>query len=145
METRAQASSSRPFSALTEGCEGFWPRLWGLAAPPRVRLQVWRFCYDAVSSMTNLARRKEGIDTTACLCEAATETLQHILLGCPFGQVVWALSNIPWRHIDTWTEGARHSGSRRQFNSSIGKKHRDSSQCAGLFGRTVTKNEWKEW
>ncbi|KAK4415219.1 hypothetical protein Salat_2629100 [Sesamum alatum] len=56
LAVRPLASSSRPFPVLAEGCDSFWGRLWAMGVPPRVRLQTWRFCYEAVPSMDNLAK-----------------------------------------------------------------------------------------
>ncbi|KAL0398703.1 UNVERIFIED_CONTAM: putative mitochondrial protein [Sesamum radiatum] len=100
------ASTSRPFPMLTEDCEHFWRHLWVIVAPPRVRLQIWRFCYDAVPTMANLAKRQKEVDTHCHMCEAEVETLQHILLECPFARMAWGLSNLPWCHVRDWREGA---------------------------------------
>ncbi|KAL0356382.1 UNVERIFIED_CONTAM: putative mitochondrial protein [Sesamum radiatum] len=103
---RGLASSSRPFPLLAEGCENFWSKMWGLVMPPRVRVQAWRFCYEAVPTMENLSKKRAGVEKQCVICGAEIETLQHILLECPFARVVWAISNIPWWHIRSWTEGA---------------------------------------
>ncbi|KAL0319744.1 UNVERIFIED_CONTAM: hypothetical protein Sradi_5235900 [Sesamum radiatum] len=58
LEARGLASSSRPFPHLTEGCENFWSKMWGLVMPPRVRVQAWRFCYEAVPTMENFVKEK---------------------------------------------------------------------------------------
>ncbi|KAK4417163.1 hypothetical protein Salat_2541900 [Sesamum alatum] len=96
---RQIASSSRPFPALAKGCEQFWRRLWTMGLPPRVRVLTWRFCYDAVPIMENLAKRREGVETGCVLCEAEMEK-------CPFAPVTWALSNIPWQCLCRWPGSA---------------------------------------
>ncbi|KAL0409763.1 UNVERIFIED_CONTAM: putative mitochondrial protein [Sesamum radiatum] len=104
LDARVSASPSRPFPLLTEGCENFWQQMWALMVPPRVRVQVWRFCYEAIPTMDNLAKRNRGVDTSCIRCEAG-ESIKHVLWECPFARMVWALSNISWRLLNVWTEG----------------------------------------
>ncbi|KAL0444326.1 UNVERIFIED_CONTAM: putative mitochondrial protein [Sesamum latifolium] len=104
MDARVVASSSRQFPFLAEGCEKFWKHLWRLVIPPRVRIQVWRFCHEAVPTMDNLAKRHQGLDTSCARC-GAVETIKHVLWDCHFTRIVWALSNIPTSKLDVWTEG----------------------------------------
>ncbi|KAL0438967.1 UNVERIFIED_CONTAM: putative ribonuclease H protein [Sesamum latifolium] len=99
LEDQQLVSTSRPFPFLVEGCEQFWRRLWSTVVPPRVRVQIWRFCNEAISTLANLAKRQRGVDTHCQMCEAEVETLQHILLECPFARMAWALSNLPWCHV----------------------------------------------
>ncbi|KAL0455645.1 UNVERIFIED_CONTAM: putative mitochondrial protein [Sesamum latifolium] len=73
----------------------FWRWLWGAAVPPRVKVLIWKFCYEAVPTMENLSRRRADVETQCALCEAPMESIRHILLECHVAQLVWALSNIP--------------------------------------------------
>ncbi|KAK4433283.1 hypothetical protein Salat_1090600 [Sesamum alatum] len=99
-------SSSRTFPVLAEGCEQFSKWLWAAFVPPRVRVQVWRFCYEAIPTMINLARKHAGVERNCMLCEAEVETTKHVLLGCLFARMVWALSHIPWGVLHRWNDGA---------------------------------------
>ncbi|KAL0453719.1 UNVERIFIED_CONTAM: putative mitochondrial protein [Sesamum latifolium] len=74
------------------------------SAPPRVRVQAWRFCHEAIPTMDNLAKRHQGLDSSCALC-GVVETIKHILWECHFARMVWALSNIPMGLLDVWTEG----------------------------------------
>ncbi|KAL0313476.1 UNVERIFIED_CONTAM: putative mitochondrial protein [Sesamum radiatum] len=104
LDARGVASSSRSYPILAEGCATFWQRMWALVVPPRVRIQVWRFCHEAIPSMDNLAKRNQGVDTTCVFCKEV-ETIKHVLWECHFARMVWALSNIPRSQLDVWTEG----------------------------------------
>ncbi|KAL0433354.1 UNVERIFIED_CONTAM: LINE-1 reverse transcriptase [Sesamum latifolium] len=68
MDAHLDASSSRQFPFLAEGCDKFWQRLWRLKAPPRVRVQAWRFCHEAIPTMDNLAKQHQGVDSSCALC-----------------------------------------------------------------------------
>ncbi|KAK4426606.1 hypothetical protein Salat_1429300 [Sesamum alatum] len=85
--TRPIPTSSRSFTVLAEGCEQFWRWLWTAFVPPRVRVQVWRLCYEAVPIMINLSRKHAGFETKCVLCEAEVETTKHVLLECPFARM----------------------------------------------------------
>ncbi|KAL0430743.1 UNVERIFIED_CONTAM: hypothetical protein Sradi_0700300 [Sesamum radiatum] len=104
LDARGSASSSQPFPFLAEGCENFWQQMWALVVPPRVRVQAWRFCYEAIPTMDNIAKCHPGVETHCVLC-GAVETIKHVLWECHFARMVWALSNIPRGQLDVWTEG----------------------------------------
>ncbi|KAK4434677.1 hypothetical protein Salat_0630500 [Sesamum alatum] len=84
----------------------FWRKLWATPIPPRVKLCIWRFCFEAVPTMENLAKRRVDVEPQCIHCTADVESLQHILLECPFTRLTWALSDIPWFQIGTWRKGA---------------------------------------
>ncbi|KAL0451591.1 UNVERIFIED_CONTAM: putative mitochondrial protein, partial [Sesamum latifolium] len=88
LDARVSASSSRSFPFLTEGYEKFWQQMWALVVPPRVRVQVWRFCPDAIPTMDNLAKRHRVVDTRCIRCEAV-EMIKHVLWECHFPRMVW--------------------------------------------------------
>ncbi|KAL0446241.1 UNVERIFIED_CONTAM: hypothetical protein Slati_1752000 [Sesamum latifolium] len=100
MKERSLASSSG------EGMKLLWSSLWRLRSPPRVRLFVWRMCKGAVPTLENLAKRREGIDMDCAVCGVTGESIKHILLECSFTRQVWALSNISWKHLMQWHQGA---------------------------------------
>ncbi|KAL0416341.1 UNVERIFIED_CONTAM: putative mitochondrial protein [Sesamum latifolium] len=82
LDARGIASSSRSYP-MAEGCATFWQRVWAFVVPPRVRVQVWRFCHEAIPSMDNLAKRHQGVDTICVFCKEA-ETIKHVLWECHF-------------------------------------------------------------
>ncbi|KAK4417134.1 hypothetical protein Salat_2538900 [Sesamum alatum] len=96
------ASSSVVRPTIVDGWVQFWRRFWSVPVPPRVRLQVWRFCHDAVPTLANLQRRRPEIDQVCVHCGANVDSAKHILLECPFTKIVWALSNIPWHVLAIW-------------------------------------------
>ncbi|KAK4424818.1 hypothetical protein Salat_1675400 [Sesamum alatum] len=104
-EERERASSSTVQPRIVVSWDKFWTKLWVVPVPPRVRLQVWKFCAEAVPTLQNLQRRRPKIDQQ-CIQWGAntknTEMLQHMLLECPFTKIVWALSNIPWCILSAW-------------------------------------------
>ncbi|KAK4435003.1 putative ribonuclease H protein [Sesamum alatum] len=121
---RSAPSPSRPFPLLAEGCEGFWKWLWAAHVSARIWVQIWKFCSEAALTMENLARRNPSVETKCVMCDAGVESMKHILLECPFTNVVWALSNLPWRVIDSWNAGAAawFSATLRQFGQVDGPR-----------------------
>ena len=65
--------------------------IWGTRAPPKVRFFSWlalhRRCWTANQRM------RHGLqDSDACImCLQASETLDHILLGCVLSRQVWIM------------------------------------------------------
>ncbi|KAK4424612.1 hypothetical protein Salat_1654800 [Sesamum alatum] len=97
----ASTSCVQPFSIDDD--RGFCKKLWSSITPPRVRLQAWKFCYNAIMTLENLARRKPEVDSRCALCLTAPEAIKHVLLECHYSRVVWALSNILWELISEWS------------------------------------------
>ncbi|KAK4433313.1 hypothetical protein Salat_1093600 [Sesamum alatum] len=102
MEDQCIVSTSRSFSMLTEGSSRFWKELWATPVPPRVKLSIWRFRFEAVPTMENLVKRRADVELQCMHYAADEKSLKHILLECTFARLAWALSDIPWALIGTW-------------------------------------------
>ena len=66
---------------------GKW--IWGTFIPPRRSLTIWRAIHD---KLPTLDRLREGgfIGPSVCaFCQRATESLDHIFVGCPLVYEVW--------------------------------------------------------
>ncbi|XVF12875.1 hypothetical protein REPUB_Repub08aG0157600 [Reevesia pubescens] len=65
--------------------------IWQLRCPERVRFFVWLLFHDKLN--TNEKRVKKGMATSAacCFCMEAVESIQHVLMECPFALEVWPL------------------------------------------------------
>ncbi|KAK4421881.1 hypothetical protein Salat_2138700 [Sesamum alatum] len=87
---------STPLVVTPEGVGIEHVRLWSVPVPPRVWLQAWKFCHNAVPTLENLARFRPELDRCCNFNGADLESLQHVLRECPYTPVIWALSNIPW-------------------------------------------------
>ncbi|KAL0433343.1 UNVERIFIED_CONTAM: hypothetical protein Slati_2668600 [Sesamum latifolium] len=107
MRDRELASSSASGQLLTQGRGSLWSLIWRSGVPLKVKVLVWRLCKKALPTLVNLTRRAEGVDTTCAVCGMGSESFKHVFWECPFSRQVWALSNIAWHRLSTWTDGPR--------------------------------------
>ncbi|KAK4424026.1 hypothetical protein Salat_1596000 [Sesamum alatum] len=78
-----------------------WKQVWQSQLPPKICTFVWRACHEALPTLEQLARRNRDVLNECPICGVSEESLQHILLRCPFARQVWVLSNLPWGIIAT--------------------------------------------
>ncbi|CAN1351644.1 Putative ribonuclease H protein At1g65750 [Linum perenne] len=66
-----------------------WKRIWKWEGPQRVRQFLWLALHNRL--LTNAERHRRHLtDTAECgACANDTETVDHILRGCPMAQQVW--------------------------------------------------------
>jgi hypothetical protein len=57
--------------------------------PPRVKFHIWLACQDRCWTRERLARRGLPHPPRCPLCDLAEETMEHLLVGCPFSRTVW--------------------------------------------------------
>ncbi|KAK4434864.1 hypothetical protein Salat_0649300 [Sesamum alatum] len=108
--------------------EDNWYFIWKHDIPPKIKMFLWRMCRKAVPTVSNLKRRRCLEEGKCIRCEELNEDEQHVLLSCSFARIVWALSNIPWKVINSWEGGCE------EWMRSIEKKL-DKEQMA--WQRTV--------
>ncbi|XP_057418205.1 uncharacterized protein LOC130712386 [Lotus japonicus] len=68
--------------------------LWKGAAPSNVLAFGWRVFWGRVQTKVNLQRRgiiTNGENTSCAFCQETEESLNHLLLLCPFSHQVWSL------------------------------------------------------
>lgn len=66
-----------------------WRLTWKCWAPRRVRFFHWLANLGRCWTADRLARRNLPHPQRCPLCDQAPETIQHLLLGCPFSRQVW--------------------------------------------------------
>ena len=81
----------RSYDALVEGSIvlGSWRLNWKTWAPPRVKFFIWLACLDRCWTGERLERRHLPHRSRCSLCDQSTETMSHILTGCPFSRTIW--------------------------------------------------------
>jgi hypothetical protein len=62
---------------------------WSSRAPPRVQFFTWLLMHGRLQCRANLLRKKIVDDATCELCAEAAETVDHLLLHCPFAASFW--------------------------------------------------------
>jgi len=68
--------------------------IWKNLAPPRVQLFLWLLMQGRIQCRSVLLR-KGIVDSGTCeICNAAIESPEHIIHGCPLGRGVWTSLNL---------------------------------------------------
>ena len=86
LKERSQIEHSRAISD-----RAIWKNIWALKVPPKVRMFVWRACYNILPTRENLHRRKVMVDPQCEICCQKSESVGHILWECPLARNVWAI------------------------------------------------------
>ncbi|XP_059638014.1 uncharacterized protein LOC132279952 [Cornus florida] len=87
-------------SALTEGSSfegakpGMWRLLWSIPTHRKIQLFLWQSLHKRISVNSLLSRRGISEISSCPFCEAAVETMDHLLCSCPFACLVLL---IQWR------------------------------------------------
>uniref|UniRef100_A0A453GR76 Reverse transcriptase zinc-binding domain-containing protein n=1 Tax=Aegilops tauschii subsp. strangulata TaxID=200361 RepID=A0A453GR76_AEGTS len=91
-----QSCCSATFHGSTLCCS--WKLVWKSWAPLQVRFFHWLANQDCCCTADRLARR--GLQHHPCclLCDQAPETIQHLVLACPFARQAWHVT-LAWLHI----------------------------------------------
>lgn len=86
-----------------------WRIIWGLKVVPKIRAFFWRALSGAIPTNLNLFRRKLKRDPLCSICNIFEESIEHILLLCPWTEAVWFGSPLGYRirkssitSIDNW-------------------------------------------
>ena len=66
-----------------------WKLTWKSWAPPKVKFFLWLVSLDRCWTADRLDRHGLQHHTACPLCDQAPETMQHLLLACPFSRQVW--------------------------------------------------------
>lgn len=90
--TSAGAYSARCcYLATFQGSVGSdsWKLTWRTWAPPKVKFFYWLADLGHCWTADHLARRGLPHEPSCVLCDQRPETMQHLLVDCPFSQQVW--------------------------------------------------------
>lgn len=66
-----------------------WDWVWSCKAPPKLRNFLWSALHDACTTKLHLYRRRCAISPLCPICAKRDETMEHILLLCPWASRVW--------------------------------------------------------
>ncbi|OMO88682.1 reverse transcriptase [Corchorus capsularis] len=66
-----------------------WRFIWNVKAPPRVKHFLWRACVNGLATKLALKQRRIGHDATCPICHEMDQSVEHILLQCPWVETVW--------------------------------------------------------
>lgn len=68
--------------------------MWHLKVPGKVKNFIWWAASNVLPTKDNLIRRKVKVLPTCSICNAASETVSHVLVDCNFAKVCWISSLI---------------------------------------------------
>ena len=68
-----------------------WKIIWKSRALPRVAFFVWTAALERILTIDNLRRRKVMVLDWCCMCKNGAESVEHLLLHCPFAWEIWAM------------------------------------------------------
>ena len=71
-------------------------KVWKIKAPSKIKHFVWQALSNCVPVCDQLANRHCGRDRSCARCGAETETINHMLFGCPLAVQTWALADVPF-------------------------------------------------
>uniref|UniRef100_A0A2N9G1C3 Reverse transcriptase domain-containing protein n=1 Tax=Fagus sylvatica TaxID=28930 RepID=A0A2N9G1C3_FAGSY len=71
------------------GCSFPWKSIWQSKVPPRVSFFIWVAALGKILTAENLRKRHIILLSWCCLCKVDGETVDHLLLHCPFSREVW--------------------------------------------------------
>jgi hypothetical protein len=66
-----------------------WELTWKTWAPRKVKFFCWKACLDRCWTADRLQRRGRPHEPRCVHCDQTPETIQHLLVDCPFSQQVW--------------------------------------------------------
>uniref|UniRef100_A0A2N9FU80 Reverse transcriptase domain-containing protein n=1 Tax=Fagus sylvatica TaxID=28930 RepID=A0A2N9FU80_FAGSY len=77
-----------------------WKGIWKAKVPPRVAFFAWTAALGKILTADNLRHRGIPVVSWCCMCKADGETVDHLLLHCPYAKELWdmvfGLFGIQW-------------------------------------------------
>lgn len=103
-----------------------WKIIWNLPTLPKIRAFFWRALSNAIPTYLNLFRRKLIRSPLCPICHNFEESIEHILLLCPWVTAVWfgsplgyRISNSSITTLDNWLLDIHKSSSNCYERNSI--------------------------
>ncbi|KAK3204299.1 hypothetical protein Dsin_018345 [Dipteronia sinensis] len=73
----------------------WWETFWRLKLPPKVKVFVWRACWNALPSLENLWKRKVIGSLRCDRCAGPVESSCHAIFWCKEVQKIWNCAGFP--------------------------------------------------
>ncbi|XP_021740814.1 uncharacterized protein LOC110707087 [Chenopodium quinoa] len=67
-----------------------WARLWALPILPKWKIFLWKIVHDALPVAAKLRDKGLPVDPLCSFCHQVPESLDHLLLHCPYSIRLWA-------------------------------------------------------
>lgn len=77
--------------------------MWKLQMPPKVKVFCWLLICECLKTIHKLHTFCPSVPSICVLCNHLGETLDHLLMNCPFSHNTWMLTGSPhvpinWSH-----------------------------------------------
>ncbi|KAL2939333.1 hypothetical protein RDABS01_000165 [Bienertia sinuspersici] len=82
-------------AACSNGSDPIWAKIWKLKVPPKVRLFIWKACWDILPHNCNLANKQIRNDRSCARCGAEEDNL-HALRDCSWVRRIWENEKASW-------------------------------------------------
>ena len=91
LSSSGQYSTKLAYEYLFQGAIQFrpWERIWKSWAPGKCKFFLWLVAHDRCWTADQLARRGLPHPERCLLCDQEQETINHLLIPCPFARQYW--------------------------------------------------------
>ncbi|XP_062020972.1 uncharacterized protein LOC133737440 [Rosa rugosa] len=86
MMSRQHADRAR---SSTNGCKEVWEKIWGINAPHKIKVFMWRAVKGFLPCATNLKQKKILEDSRCWQCGWNNESVMHVLWDCLKVKKIW--------------------------------------------------------
>ncbi|XP_043687844.1 uncharacterized protein LOC122639071 [Telopea speciosissima] len=107
----ALKASSFHHMAKPEVSSTVWKMIWNCRTLPKIRAFLWHSCGNVVASADCLSSRNIPIDPLCSRCGKEKDSVDHIMLHCPYAKAIWfgsslshRISNNPSLLIHEWLQ-----------------------------------------
>jgi ribonuclease HI len=112
-----------------------WTNLWNIAAPPKTKHLLWRFCKGCIPTRTRLQDKHVPCPTLCPLCNNDDETELHVLFNCVASMQVWHYAGLE----DVFLRRVQNAANVQHVIHTICTH--EEKEIAGRFAMTV----WVLW
>ncbi|XP_057730440.1 uncharacterized protein LOC130945751 [Arachis stenosperma] len=81
-------------ASTSQNSKEIWERIWRLPAPEKVKMFLWKAAHGILPVNASLYQRKITLTPKCSICHEQDETIEHVLLLCPWTRAVWFGSSI---------------------------------------------------
>lgn len=118
-----------------------WKRLWHSNLWPKVTLLLWKVHHRSILNWVNLTKKGFQGPSLCSLCQQEAESMQHILINCPFSVTLWDSGTLKFRQSDL-NRASIHTTLQNWHSHPF--KNPILNRILQLLSGFITWNIWKE-
>ncbi|RYR00402.1 hypothetical protein Ahy_B07g088524 [Arachis hypogaea] len=81
-------------ASTSQNLKEIWERIWRLPVPKKVRMFLWKVVHEILPVNAKLHQRKSAPTPMCSICQEQEETIEYMLLLCPWTRAVWFGSSL---------------------------------------------------